>query len=120
MQNMSNATSWYPYLTHRRREPHAAPVHDIALKEALVLPPIGSVHSISWQSMALTGRALEGPVTVEYWSSPHDIVVLLLPDRIESMHPLRADKGHRGPREDQTKKVAAGKPPEYSADGSMS
>ena len=64
---MSKATSWYPYPTHTRREPCAAPVHDIAVEEALVLLPSGSVQSVSWQSMALTGRALEGPVTVECW-----------------------------------------------------
>ena len=44
-----------------------APLQCIALKEALVLLPSGSVQSVSWQSMALTGRALEGPVTVECW-----------------------------------------------------
>ena len=62
---MFNATSWYPYPTLTRREPCAVPVHDLALKEALVLLPSGSVQSVSWQSMALSGRALEGPVTAE-------------------------------------------------------
>ena len=64
---MFNATGWYPYPTLTRREPCTAPVHDLASKEALVLLPSGSVQSVSWQSMALSGRALEGPVTAEYW-----------------------------------------------------
>ena len=44
-----------------------APLQCIALKEALVLLPSGSIQNVSWQRMALTGRALEGPVTVECW-----------------------------------------------------
>ncbi len=50
-----------------RREPCAALVHGLALKEALALLPSGSVQNLSWQSMAMNGRAPGGPVTVECW-----------------------------------------------------